>query len=386
MKFEAIALFLALLTILDFAHGQVQVLNDTNYVEFLASKSMVLVKVFAPWCGHCKKMAPEYEKAALVAKENKKPYILAEIDGTTSTKARAYFGVSGFPTIKLVMNNTIVETYEGARTSEDILEYLDLKAGIGSTQTYVHDLTDATYEKFLAQNKMVLLKLYAPWCGHCKKLAPEFQTAAKQAKRENKEYVFAQIDCTVNPKAHDAFNVSGYPTLKFIMNGAVQDDCKAKRDAESLTEYMEIKAGRRQTSYVVKLTDDTYEAAIQSKNPVLIKLYAPWCGHCKKLAPEYERAAKIAKDLGRTYTLAEIDGTVHTKATTYFEVQGYPTLKLVQNGQIEDYKDERTTEKIIEFMDKKGKTPETELKTEEEVKAIIQPVTKLTVRICLRLT
>lgn len=46
-------------------------------------------------------------------------------------------------------------------------------------------LTDADFDEFISKNTYVLVKFYAPWCGHCQHLAPEYSAAAKFFKSEN---------------------------------------------------------------------------------------------------------------------------------------------------------------------------------------------------------
>ena len=73
-------------------------------------------------------------------------------------------------------------------------------------------------------------------------------------------------------------------------------------------------------------------AVIDSNHDVLMKFYAPWCGHCKKLAPIWEQLANDLKDVPNL-VIAKFDAT--TNEVDGLEIRGYPSLKFYPRGSKE---------------------------------------------------
>lgn len=65
--------------------------------------------------------------------------------------------------------------------------------------------------------------------------------------------------------------------------------------------------------------------------------YSNRCGHCKRLAPEYEKAAKELNKRTPPIPLAKVDATAESDLATRFGVTGYPTLKIFRKGKAYDY-------------------------------------------------
>lgn len=104
---------------------------------------------------------------------------------------------------------------------------------------------------------------------------------------------------------------------------------------------------------------------------LILFLDAPWCGHCKALAPEYAKAAKKLNELNSEVKLAKVDATIESDLAEEHGVRGYPTLKFYRKGSVVDYSGGRTADLIVNWVTKKTGPPAKEVKTVDEAKALI---------------
>ena len=82
---------------------------------------------------------------------------------------------------------------------------------------------------------------------------------------------------------------------------------------------------------VIQLTDSNFEDKVLGSDEMwLVEFFAPWCGHCKNLAPEWAKAATQLK--GKVH-VAAVDATEHRVLASRFGIQGFPTIKFFNSGK-----------------------------------------------------
>lgn len=105
---------------------------------------------------------------------------------------------------------------------------------------------------------------------------------------------------------------------------------------------------------VLVLTDANFdEATAKHSDGFLVEFYAPWCGHCKSLAPEYAAAAKTLASKDPPRYIGKVDATVQEKTAKRFGVEGYPTLKWFVDSKDSEYTGGRTADTIVSWIMKK---------------------------------
>jgi len=108
----------------------------------------------------------------------------------------------------------------------------------------VLELVDSDFDSTLAGLDTALVMFYAPWCGHCKRLKPEFEKAAGDLLANDPPVTLAKVDCTEGGKdTCGRFEVRGYPTLKIFRGGELSNDYNGPREAAGIAKYMKAQVG-----------------------------------------------------------------------------------------------------------------------------------------------
>jgi len=192
-------------------------------------------------------------------------------------------------------------------------------------------LTPENFDSVVDGSKNVFIKFYAPWCGHCKSMVPAYEETAEAFARES-DVVIADVDADAHKDLAGRFGVSGFPTLKFFKKGSTEPvDYNGGREAADIIEYINKEAGAKgriskTPSAVTVLTASNFDSIVlDSTKDVFVEFYAPWCGHCKRLTPIWEKLAGVFKN-EKDLVIANLDSDANKDFATKYGVSGYPTL------------------------------------------------------------
>lgn len=254
--------------------------------------------------------------------------------------------------------------------------------GLYDSKDKIVELTGSNFRKNVVHSDGIwLVEFYAPWCGHCKSLVPEWRKAAK-ALAGIVQVGAVNADEEQNKPLAGQYGIQGFPTIKlFGIDKNKPIDYQGARSAKDIVEFA-MKEARRAVSErlngkssssgssssssgsssgssgssgsgngaVIHATEKSFQKdVVDNDDLVLVEFYAPWCGHCKNLEPHWKAAAK---QLGGVARLVAVDATVHQSLAGKFGIRGYPTIKVFKPGKKnspEDYNGGRTTNDIVQY-------------------------------------
>jgi protein disulfide-isomerase A6 len=209
-------------------------LNEKNFAaQVFGSEHVWLVEFYAPWCGHCKSLAPEYEKAA----NNLKGIVrlgAVNCDDDANQRLCGNYEVKGFPTIKLfpsklteVKGGVIKkpEDYNGARSAGAMANF-----ALSKLPNFVSPVTSKNEEKFLSKElpKALLFTNKDKTSDLYKALAIDYRNRMElgEAKHNDKALV-------------EKYNVKDFPTLLVLKDGAEPIKFEGKLGHQLLTKFLE---------------------------------------------------------------------------------------------------------------------------------------------------
>lgn len=150
----------------------------------------------------------------------------------------------------------------------------------------VTDLIPSNFDSLvLNSNKPALVEFFAPWCGHCRTLAPVYEELAQSFSSASDKLTIGKVDADENRQLGKRFGVQGFPTLKWFDGKSDKPtEYNSGRDLESLQAFVTEKTGikpkgaKKEPSHVEMLNDQSFGKIVDGEKDVLVAFTAPWCG------------------------------------------------------------------------------------------------------------
>ncbi|KAG1875422.1 thioredoxin-like protein [Suillus subalutaceus] len=245
-------------------------------------------------------------------------------------------------------------------------------------------LTPQDFKQTIADG-VWFIEHFSPYCRHCRNFEPTWNRVVdKFEKQPDLGIHLAQVNCALNGDLCTENGVTGYPQMNLYRNGQFVETFTNDRDFDILVDFLlphaeptaislssptaveqeemaaEIvpvgensvvqvsQAESNPLGEVISLTSETFDDFV-AQAPTFVKFFAPWCGHCKKLAPVW---LQVARRMQHKLNIAEVNCDDFKSLCTKQGVTGYPMLFYYSHGAKTEYSGSRKYEPLVAFADK----------------------------------
>ncbi|KAH8105423.1 thioredoxin-domain-containing protein [Cristinia sonorae] len=262
---------------------------------------------------------------------------------------------------------------------------------VESTELLV--LTPDNFKETIARG-VWFIEHFSPYCRHCRQFAPTWEKLVEHyTSQEDAGLKLAQVNCAVHGDLCRDNNVDGYPQMNLYRDGEFVDTYKKSREFDLLTAYIsdQLKVKPTATTESTPLLPAVTESVLDTQqliaesftlpdqktyNPsgevialngrtfpevvsgghIFVKFFAPWCGHCKKLAPVWK---ELARDMRGKLTVAEVNCDDNASICKDEGVTGYPMLQYYPNGRDTkmEYTGGRKLDQLVAFAERLSGPP-----------------------------
>ncbi|EKM82138.1 hypothetical protein AGABI1DRAFT_55318 [Agaricus bisporus var. burnettii JB137-S8] len=264
----------------------------------------------------------------------------------------------------------------------ELLTTLALVISVASVQ--LQELKPNNFKESTSKG-LWFIEYYSPHCGHCRRFAPTWEKLVEAAETEIPSVHLAQVNCAAYGDLCSANGVRAWPTMYMHENGKQLEEFNGKRELDDLKNFIkqyvkptkdffvEVEEEDRpivnSNGQVLSISDAASFTETVKQGPTFVKFFAPWCGHCKKLAPIW---VQLAHHLKNKVTVAEVDCEAHSELCAAYKIQGYPTLiYFTRNLQIE-YSGGRKLDQLRTFAEKAAEAGLHPLYTDSELADHVQ--------------
>ncbi|BAF09007.1 protein disulfide isomerase-like 5-3 precursor [Oryza sativa Japonica Group] len=123
---------------------------------------------------------------------------------------------------------------------------------------------------------------------------------------------------------------------------------------------------------VLELDDGNFDAAVRAAGLLFVDFYAPWCGHCKRLAPQLDEAAPVLAGLSTPIVVAKVNADKYKKLGSKYGVDGFPTLMLFDHGTPTEYTGSRKADLLVENLKKLVAPDVSVLESDSAIKSFVE--------------